>query len=454
MQQVLASFDTVWSRSRLMRIAGGGSVPQHSDTNHHWFYRVRVHIPVITRPEVRFFCADQNVHMAAGRGLGLRQLAQAQGREPDRRGARAPRRRHGGHVGVLAAGAAGQSEGFEGRDRTREADRLRSGRAAALLDRAIQRRAGHAARRRWSSWRSTCWRTSRPRTRGRSRPRPSAGSSNAVIEFCHDWRSLWYLHGDAPGDRGTRSQDSLQRPAGSSRELPPVRVASTGYSAQAVLNARLFAMSSAAGAASRPEAAEFNVAGGRAAGTRPCRARADARACRPSSCRRSSCRRSKCRGIETVHHRAGAEPTVAPAPEPEPLRPPVLERPIVILCAPRAGSTLLFETLAQAAGVYTIGGESHQLIESIAALRPGSRRRALQPADAQRRDDGDRHGTAPALRRADPRSRRAGAGIRRAACGCSRRRPRTRCACRSCSKCFPTRSSSSCTGIRARTSPA
>ena len=52
-------------------------------------------------------------------------------------------------------------------------------------------------------------------------------------------------------------------------------------------------------------------------------------------------------------------------------RPPVLERPIVILSAPRAGSTLLFETLAQAAGVYTIGGESHQLIESIAALRPG-----------------------------------------------------------------------------------
>ena len=58
-------------------------------------------------------------------------------------------------------------------------------------------------------------------------------------------------------------------------------------------------------------------------------------------------------------------------PEPEPFRPPVLDRPIVILSAPRAGSTLLFETLAQAAGVYTIGGESHQLIESIAALRPG-----------------------------------------------------------------------------------
>ena len=66
LQQVLASFNTVWSRSRLMRIEGGGKVPMHNDTNHHWFYRVRVHIPVVTRPEVRFFCADQNVHMAAG----------------------------------------------------------------------------------------------------------------------------------------------------------------------------------------------------------------------------------------------------------------------------------------------------------------------------------------------------------------------------------------------------
>ena len=56
-QQVLASFNTVWSRSRLMRIAGGGSVPQHSDMNYHWFYRVRLHVPVVTRPEVRFHCA-------------------------------------------------------------------------------------------------------------------------------------------------------------------------------------------------------------------------------------------------------------------------------------------------------------------------------------------------------------------------------------------------------------
>ena len=73
--------------------------------------------------------------------------------------------------------------------------------------------------------------------------------------------------------------------------------------------------------------------------------------------------------IEAVASAPEPAPVVPPAPEPH--KPPVIERPIIILSAPRAGSTLLFETLAQAAGVYTIGGESHQLIESIAALRPG-----------------------------------------------------------------------------------
>jgi hypothetical protein len=50
-----------------------------------------------------------------------------------------------------------------------------------------------------------------------------------------------------------------------------------------------------------------------------------------------------------------------------------LERPIFIISAPRSGSTLLFETLAQAPGLYTVGGESHRLIESIAAFSPAAR---------------------------------------------------------------------------------
>lgn len=65
-QQVLASFGVVWGRSRLMRLAPGAGVPEHADMNYHWYTRVRVHIPVLTRLGVSFHCGDQVVHMAAG----------------------------------------------------------------------------------------------------------------------------------------------------------------------------------------------------------------------------------------------------------------------------------------------------------------------------------------------------------------------------------------------------
>ncbi len=66
LQQVLAGFGVVWSRSRLMRLAAGARVPEHADINYHWHSRVRVHIPIVTWPQVRFHCDGQSVHMAAG----------------------------------------------------------------------------------------------------------------------------------------------------------------------------------------------------------------------------------------------------------------------------------------------------------------------------------------------------------------------------------------------------
>lgn len=66
LQQVLAGFGVVWSRSRLMRLAPGATVPEHADINYHWHTRVRLHIPVFTQPEVRFHCDGEAVHMAAG----------------------------------------------------------------------------------------------------------------------------------------------------------------------------------------------------------------------------------------------------------------------------------------------------------------------------------------------------------------------------------------------------
>jgi uncharacterized protein (TIGR03032 family) len=58
---------------------------------------------------------------------------------------------------------------------------------------------------------------------------------------------------------------------------------------------------------------------------------------------------------------------------------------VFILSPPRSGSTLLFETLSTARGLHTIGGESHEVFESIPDLRPDHRgwtSNALSAADA------------------------------------------------------------------------
>ena len=66
LRQVLASFDEVLGRSRLMKLAAGAEVALHVDFNYHWYTRVRIHIPIVTNPRVTFYCADQKTHMAAG----------------------------------------------------------------------------------------------------------------------------------------------------------------------------------------------------------------------------------------------------------------------------------------------------------------------------------------------------------------------------------------------------
>ncbi|MFM8444566.1 MAG: sulfotransferase family protein [Methylococcus sp.] len=56
-----------------------------------------------------------------------------------------------------------------------------------------------------------------------------------------------------------------------------------------------------------------------------------------------------------------------------PCRPPEFDRPIFIISAPRSGSTLLFESLAALPHLWTVGGESHELIEGIPELHPAAR---------------------------------------------------------------------------------
>ena len=46
------------------------------------------------------------------------------------------------------------------------------------------------------------------------------------------------------------------------------------------------------------------------------------------------------------------------------------DRPIIIVAAPRSGSTLLFETMSKAQALWTIGDESHLVFETVRKLNP------------------------------------------------------------------------------------
>lgn len=66
LSQAIASLQATVGRTRLMRLAGAAEVTRHADQGYYWVERVRVHLPIVTQPGVRFECGDADVHMAAG----------------------------------------------------------------------------------------------------------------------------------------------------------------------------------------------------------------------------------------------------------------------------------------------------------------------------------------------------------------------------------------------------
>jgi len=66
LRQVLASFQAVIGRTRLMRLSAGAEVKPHADIEYYWRERVRIHVPIVTDPGVRFNCDGTEIHMDAG----------------------------------------------------------------------------------------------------------------------------------------------------------------------------------------------------------------------------------------------------------------------------------------------------------------------------------------------------------------------------------------------------
>ena len=66
LMRVLARLEAVWGRTRLMKLSGQAEVTEHADINYYWRERTRVHVPIMTRPTVRFLCGDAEVNMQPG----------------------------------------------------------------------------------------------------------------------------------------------------------------------------------------------------------------------------------------------------------------------------------------------------------------------------------------------------------------------------------------------------
>jgi hypothetical protein len=313
-QQIMAHLNVVFGRSRLMRIAGNGRVPEHSDTNYHWFSRVRIHIPVVTHPEVSFHCDREQVNMAAGEVWIFDNWLQHHVKNPvdsDRI-----------HLVIDTQGSSAFWSMVEAAQRAQDAsDEVQSDRIAFRpnYDAAI--------------------RTEQFNTPGVMSPGEMdwlvqdllddvrAASFNAeehvrqfadaVQAFCRDWRMTWSLHG--PTDAGRDSYQALRaKLLNELKQIPAaLGLASNRANAEKVLLTRVLM-------AALPIALPVANADGV----------------------NESAKRSRKKGA--------------------------IDRPIIILAAPRSGSTLLFETLARAEDLWTIGGEGHEIIEGIEKLNPTS----------------------------------------------------------------------------------
>ena len=136
--------------------------------------------------------------------------------------------------------------------------------------------------------------------------------------FLFDWRQVYLLHGENP-DAHSQYASVLQNLREATQPIAHGLVMTTNQSpAQAVLESRLL-----------QHVLRFDDA----ADSSPTR---------------------------NVRHAVGPAPSQ-----------PMPKSPLIIVSAPRSGSTLLFETLAVSSQVCTVGGEAHWLVEQIPSLRPG-----------------------------------------------------------------------------------
>lgn len=315
LMQVLGSIDTVWGRTRLMRLSGHAEVSPHVDINYYWHEHVRVHVPITTQPTVRFICGENEINMAAGEcwifdTWRLHRVIND---------AELPRIH-------LVADTVG-SDAFW-RLVNKGNNPLQP--TAGWMPQQIDKRSDSAAELRIESSNlpkvMTPWEMRQHFLFLLSECAPDnrmAVLQQAIGSAVLEWRALWAQFGES--EKGwpfyRRHLDEMNKSITIAADQIRLR------------NGALFIM-----------AARTIIFG-------------PALADRPST---------------TKHELRENPAALQTVPGTEKIAPEQFADPVFIISPPRSGSSLLFETLAQAANVYTIGGESHAIIEQIPQLAPES----------------------------------------------------------------------------------
>lgn len=368
LRHVLASLRTVIGRTRLMRIEGNGEATLHTDTNYYWMNRVRVHVPVVTFPEVDFICGDTTVNMPAGECwiFDTWRMHNVLNRRPEQR-------IHlvcdtVGSVEFWNLVAKGDRPGEPAFSRpssvrprefnpsltdqlTFEAVNfpvvMTPGEQQSLSDWLLEQVDPSAPLDTLMAFRAT------------------------VLTFQRHWRSLWAQYGIAPAgfdsyraalskfDLGLKPYEKSLKLRNKTELVECLRQAII----RPALNPDLALISPDPAI---PTAAISSPEPPSAMGSSPVGNSAAVVSRDPTPTR-----------IDSTPH-----------PQTRPAAVPHFDRPVFIVSAPRSGSTLLFETLARSPSVVSLGGESHAVIEGLASLHPArhgwqSNRLTAQDADPE-----------------------------------------------------------------------
>ncbi|MBS0384395.1 MAG: sulfotransferase [Proteobacteria bacterium] len=310
---VLTTLGCSLGRTRLMRLSPGADVTPHVDVHYYWRDRMRIHVPIVTQPTVTFHCGAAAVHMKAGECwiFDTWRVHRVTNEAPQSRV----------HLVVDTVGGDGFWRlAMNGRAPGGPDQDGWAARPVAPFGSAVDKLGFESTNypRVMTPWEVREHTQFLLAELDEQTPAPME-LQRAIAEFTHVWRALWSTYGET-GQGQAQYEHALSTFADELNR--------TG--------ARRLFLRNGSNLVTALQHYILDVA------------LSDRRADSVGEVRVAPERRQN-----------GGQPAAAAL---------TFDRPVFVVCPPRSGSTLLFETLAQAPSLYTIGGESHHTIEEIPAL--------------------------------------------------------------------------------------